>query len=123
MDIIEILSRPWPWWISGPLLGLMVPVLLLAGNKEFGISSTFRHLCAMVSSRPAYFDYDWKKQGGWQLALALGVVAGGWLAATFFDGGRMPGLTVEARRLFQSWGVALDSSGYSLISWRAGLTP
>jgi uncharacterized membrane protein YedE/YeeE len=112
MDIIETLSRPWPWWISGPLLGLMVPVLLLAGNKEFGISSTFRHLCAMVTSKPAYLKYDWKKQGGWQLALALGVVAGGWLAAAFFGGARMPALTVEARQLFQSWGVALDSSGY-----------
>jgi len=112
MDIIDLLSRPWPWWISGPLLGLMVPVLLLAGNKEFGISSTFRHLCAIVASKPAYLRYDWKKQGCWQLALALGVVGGGWLAASSFAGGRLPGLTAEARQLFLSWGLALESSGY-----------
>lgn len=125
MDIIDLLSRPWPWWISGPLLGLMVPVLLLAGNKEFGISSTFRHLCAIVTSKPAYLRYDWKKQGGWQLALALGVVGGGWLAASCFSGGRLPGLTAEARQLFESWGIALGSSGYQpdfLATWSGALS-
>ena len=29
--MIEILRQPWPWWVSGPLLGLTVPVLLLLG--------------------------------------------------------------------------------------------
>jgi len=125
MDIIELLSRPWPWWVSGPLLGLMVPILLLPGNKEFGISSTFRHVCAMMPTKIAYLEYDWKRQGGWQLSLALGVVAGGWLAASVFGGGRMPGLTVEARQLFQSWGLVLDQAGYQpdfLARWPAAFS-
>ena len=125
MNFIEILSHPWPWWISGPLLGLMVPVLLIAGNKEFGISSTFRHLCAIATSKPAYLRYDWKKQGAWQLALAMGVVVGGWLAASFFAGGRLPGLTAEARQLFQSWGIAVGTCGYQpefLAHWPDALS-
>lgn len=125
MDIVDMLSRPWPWWVSGPLLGLMVPILLLVGNREFGISSTFRHLCAMVPSKAAYLNYDWKKQGGWQLALAAGVVLGGWLAAVCFDGVRQPGLTVEARQMFNSWGVVSVDSGYQpefLTRWKEALT-
>lgn len=125
MDIIDILSRPWPWWVSGPLLGLMVPILLLAGNKEFGISSTFRHLCAILPSKSAYLKYDWKKTGGWQLALACGVVLGGWLAVVGLDGGRLPGLTVEARQLFRSWGLVLDPTVYQpdfLARWDAALS-
>ena len=29
----DLLTRPWPWYVGGPLIGLMVPVLLLLGNK------------------------------------------------------------------------------------------
>src|SRR5690606_31436777 len=25
-DMLELLSRPWPWYIAGPLIGLMVPI-------------------------------------------------------------------------------------------------
>ena len=46
MNIGDWLSQPWPWYIAGPLIGLMVPVLLLAGNKSFGVSSSFRYICA-----------------------------------------------------------------------------
>ncbi|NOT50694.1 MAG: YeeE/YedE family protein, partial [Chitinophagaceae bacterium] len=44
MNIIEWLSKPWPWYVAGPLIGLMVPALLLTGNKTFGISSSLRHI-------------------------------------------------------------------------------
>lgn len=42
----HLFPHPLPWYIAGPLIGLMVPALLLLGNKPFGISSNFRHLCA-----------------------------------------------------------------------------
>ncbi|MBA2572536.1 MAG: YeeE/YedE family protein, partial [Gemmatimonadetes bacterium] len=46
--MLELLSRPWPWYVAGPLLGLFAPLLLLLGNKLFGISSNLRHACAAV---------------------------------------------------------------------------
>jgi uncharacterized membrane protein YedE/YeeE len=118
MSRFDFLSGPWPWWVTGPLIGLMVPVLLWAGNKEFGISSTFRHLCALAGSKSDYCRYDWRKQGGWQLILALGVVVGGWLAGHYFGGGRVPALSESAREMFGVWGVA--AAGYQpefLHSW------
>ncbi|HAO98963.1 MAG TPA: YeeE/YedE family protein, partial [Fibrobacteres bacterium] len=42
------LLDPWPWWISGPLIGLTVGLLLLIGARNLGVSSSFRHLCAMA---------------------------------------------------------------------------
>lgn len=44
--MLEFLRQPWPWYIAGPLIGLMVPLLLIIGNKSFGISSSLRHICA-----------------------------------------------------------------------------
>lgn len=78
--LLDALMRPWPWWVAGPLIGLMVPLLLLIGGKRFGVSSTFRHICAAVlPGRVEYFRYDWR-QAGWNLALVGGILLGGVLA-------------------------------------------
>ena len=80
--MLEFLSQPWPWYIAGPLIGLTVPLLLLMGNKSFGISSSFSHICAAVL-RPAipFFRYDWRKEA-WNLWFVAGLVLGGLLAGT-----------------------------------------
>ena len=26
---MEVIMKPWPWYVSGPLIGLLVPLLLL----------------------------------------------------------------------------------------------
>ncbi|MBA2305276.1 MAG: YeeE/YedE family protein [Acidobacteria bacterium] len=78
----EILRQPWPWYVAGPLIGLMVPLLLMLGGKPFGISSNLRHMCAAtVPCGLPFFTYDWKRQGGWNLLFALGIVLGGFVAA------------------------------------------
>ena len=77
----EVLSQPWPWWVCGPLLGLIVPLLLVLSNKEFGISANLRHLCAMIfGRRGSGLDYDWKQAGGWNLIFFLGIAVGGVVA-------------------------------------------
>jgi uncharacterized protein len=85
MNIINWLSQPWPWYISGPLIGLMVPVLLLSGNKTFGISSSLRHICAAcIPSKIPFFQYDWKKEI-WNLFFVTGILLGGIVVALFLQ--------------------------------------
>lgn len=80
--MIEILKQPWPWYISGPLIGLMVPALLILGNRTFGISSSLRHICTIcMPSKIPYFSYDWKKEM-WNLVFVAGVLVGGFIAAS-----------------------------------------
>jgi len=75
------LPHPLPWYVAGPLIGLIVPALLLVGNKAFGVSSNFRHLCAAVAPCGIeFFKHDWKKQGLWNLTMLAGVFAGAALA-------------------------------------------
>jgi len=45
--MLELLSQPWPWYVAGPLIGLVVPLLLWVGG-EFGVSENLRHICAAV---------------------------------------------------------------------------
>ncbi len=85
MDIISWIKQPWPWYIAGPLIGLTVPLLLLLGNKTFGVSSSLRHICAACfPSNISFFRYNWKKEI-WNLVFVIGIVGGAFLAVTFLS--------------------------------------
>lgn len=85
MNFIEYLKEPWPWYIAGPLIGLLVPLLLLFDNKKFGISSTFRDFCAyVVPSGLDYFKYNLKEYR-WRNVFVLGIMLGGAVAAIFLS--------------------------------------
>ena len=78
------MQQPWPWYVAGPLIGLTVPALLILGNKNFGISSSLRHICA--SCLPAnipFFKYNWRKEV-WNLFFVFGIFLGGIITAMFF---------------------------------------
>ncbi len=78
---MEFLTQPWPWWVAGPLIGLVVPALLILGNKHFGISANLRHICAAcLPANIKFFQYDWKKEA-WNLFFAGGILVGAFLAA------------------------------------------
>jgi uncharacterized membrane protein YedE/YeeE len=80
---MDLIKQPWPWYIAGPLIGLIVLSLLLLGNKTFGVSSALRYVCAAcIPGNISFFKYDWKKES-WNLFFALGIVVGGFIA-TFF---------------------------------------
>ncbi|MBL0271781.1 MAG: YeeE/YedE family protein [Chitinophagaceae bacterium] len=79
--MLEWIKQPWPWYVAGPLIGLMVPALLLLGNKTFGISSSLRHVCAScIPAGIPFFKYDWKKEI-WNLFFVAGILVGGIIAA------------------------------------------
>jgi uncharacterized membrane protein YedE/YeeE len=79
----DFILQPWPWYITGALIGLMVPLLLILGNKHFGISSTLRHVCAACfPANINFFKYDWKKEA-WNLFFVTGILLGGFIAANY----------------------------------------
>jgi uncharacterized protein len=82
--MIEIFRQPWPWYVAGPLIGLVVPFVFWYGGKKWGVSQSLQHLCAAtLPRRIEYLRYDWRREGGWSLAMVAGVLVGG------FIGGRI----------------------------------
>jgi hypothetical protein len=56
---MEFLRQPWTWYVAGAIIGLIVPALLIFGNKHFGISSNMRHICAACfPANLPYFKYN-----------------------------------------------------------------
>lgn len=83
--MIEFVSQPWPWYVAGPLIGLIVPLLLLIGGKQLGISSSLQHMCAAIApGKSEFLSYDWRKRGSWSLTMAVGILLGGFIGATLF---------------------------------------
>jgi uncharacterized membrane protein YedE/YeeE len=81
--MLELIKQPWHWSVSGLLIGLTVPLLLILGNKSFGISANLRHICAACfPANIPFFKYDWKKEV-WNLFFAVGIIIGGFVAAHF----------------------------------------
>jgi uncharacterized membrane protein YedE/YeeE len=84
-EIMDWIRQPWPWYVAGPLIGLTVPLLLILGNRTFGISSSLRHVCAAcIPANVSFFKYDWKKES-WNLLFVSGVLLGGVVTALFLD--------------------------------------
>ena len=121
MHFIELLRGPWPWWVAGPLIGLTVPALLLAGNKPFGISSSLRHICAAcLPARIPFFRYEWRKEI-WNLVFVAGILLGGMIAVLLLDGNQdvhlAPGMSETLREEgIQGHSGLLPSD---IFSWRS----
>ena len=120
----ELLMRPWPWYVAGPLIGLFGPALLLLGNQQFGISSNLRHLCAAIA--PAgieYFRYDWKARGMWNLTFLAGILLGSFVAAQWMSSG-VVAIDPEARTALFDLGIR-DFTGLipgDVFAWSQLLT-
>lgn len=121
MGIPAFLTSPWPWYVAGPLIGLTVPLLLLLGNKAFGISSNLRHVCAMAPGRVPFFRYDWRKAGGWNLTFAAGIIVGGFLAGVLLANPEPVQVAASTRTDLAALGIGVDGglAPAELFSWSA----
>lgn len=121
---------PWPWYVAGPLIGLIVPALLLFGGKVFGLSANLRHACAALPvagrAKPGFFRYDWRSAGLWNLVFALGIATGGLLGIRVLSDPAAPlALSPSTVAALADLGIT-DLAGFipaQLLSWSALATP
>ena len=121
---MELLSQPWPWWAGGLIAGLTVPVLLILGNKHFGLSANLRHLCAACfPARIPFFRYDWKKEA-WNLFFAGGILIGAIIASTWLANPEPVRVAPELAAELQGYGITDFSNMIpaQLVSWESLLS-
>lgn len=80
--LVEFISQPWHWAVSGTLLAILMFAMLLSGEK-FGISTSFETICSLsgMGKWIDHFDYNWKTQK-WILFFAVGLILGGYISST-----------------------------------------
>jgi len=110
--IIDYLSRPWPWYVAGPLIGLVIILLQWVDNKPFALSSSYRLIWPSVF--PAvipFLKYNLKKEY-WNLLFAAGIIAGGFLAGNFLSDPAGIEISNETKSYLHSMGVN-DLAGFA----------
>ena len=119
MNIIEIISQPWPWYVSGAMIALIMGILLYYG-KSFGFSSNLRTLCAACGAgkKASFFDFDWKAQK-WNLLFALGALIGGFLSEQFLKSPEPVALSAATVADLAALGIMQDGElvPTSLFNW------
>ena len=110
---MDWIFEPWPWYISGPLIALIMFLLLLVG-KNFGMSSNLRTLCAICGADKAsdFFKFDWKAQR-WNLIVVLGAIIGGFIGSYYLSNETAVAINPDVIENLQSLGF--NSAGESYL--------
>lgn len=110
---MEIIFQPWPWYVGGPLVALLMIILILLG-KSFGVSSNFRTICAALGGGKncSFFNFDWKAQQ-WNLLVLVGAIIGGFIASNYLSNNQIPAISGQTISDLQALGFNSAGKAYS----------
>jgi len=118
--MIEFISQPWPWYVAGPLIALVMFTLLYFG-KSFGISSNLATMCSMAGAGKTveFFRFDWTKRL-WNLVFLIGALIGGFIASNYLT--LYPGVDLAAPTVRALHELGIEDPGAefvpgSIFSW------
>ena len=85
--MLEFISQPWTWWVSGIIIAITMFLLLFFG-QSFGFSSNLRTICAAAGGGKfvKFFDFNWRSQL-WNIVFLVGAILGGFIAKQFLSDG------------------------------------
>lgn len=109
---MDWIYNPWPWYVAGPLIALVMFVLLLVG-KKFGMSSNLRTACAVVGAGKAteFFNFDWRAER-WNLMVVLGAVIGGFIASNYMTNDAVQINPEIAQQLATDYNISSAGTSY-----------
>jgi len=117
--MIELLSQPWPWYISGPLIAIVMILLLFFGGS-FGVSSNLRSICSIAGAgkRISFFNYNWKGEI-WNLIFVLGAVIGGFTSSFFLKNPNPININTNTIIDLKSLGISFDGNilPHEIFNW------
>jgi len=86
-EVTDILSQPWPWYVAGAMIVLVMQLLVFNG-KSFGVSASMRAACSAMGAGKSvsFFNFDWKGSQGWNMLFITGAAIGGFISMQFLSG-------------------------------------
>ena len=109
---MDFIFEPWPWYVGGPMIGLVFLSLLFL-DKSFGMSSNLRTFCAICGAgkTSSFFKFDWKAQR-WNLIVVLGAIIGGWLGANLLSHDNVVAISEATIRQLESINIKTGGKNY-----------
>tara|TARA_B100000963_G_scaffold349013_1_gene357416 strand:- start:266 stop:829 length:564 start_codon:yes stop_codon:yes gene_type:complete len=100
-----LLQGHWPWYITGILFGLIVPLLLIIGNKPFGISKSLKDIASLLPQNKFSQLKHMVKPDFWRLYFISGIIIGGYLAVLFLNGNATVDLSKSTKSDLENIGI------------------
>lgn len=121
-ELIAFISQPWPWYVAGPIISLVMLSLILFG-KKLGLSSNLRTVCAIMGAGKncEFFDFDWKAQT-WNLVFAIGLILGGAISYLFLTPSNEIAISNETIALLNDYGIEDPGASMApseIFSWES----
>lgn len=91
----NLLTEPWPWWLGGISIGLLVPLMYYFANTALGVSTGYGNLARMVFFKTRL---KWLHSGAftnvfnWRFFFIIGIALGAFISARVAG---MPSLSFE----------------------------
>lgn len=105
------MNYPLHWSVSGLIIGLIVPALLLISNRSFGISSVYTEFWALVFPRHLSKGNE---SNSWRLLFILGIFIGAFVVSSYQNIGQPINLAADTVTQLNSWGLAANDGYYPL---------
>ena len=108
-----MLYQPWPWYVAGPLIAIIMALLILMG-KKFGMSSNLETFCSLggAGKFSDYFKVDTKSKR-WNLMVVLGSVLGGFLGAQWLSPN--PAVDISEQTVTKLLDLGFESAGAAYL--------
>ncbi len=108
--MIRFFSQPWPWFVSGPSIAMVMAILIFSG-KTFGFSANLSNMCSMfgLGKHSDYFNFNWKEQR-WNLWFLAGSIIGGYLAVRFLHSPQPISLSVSTITDLKKLNIPFDGN-------------
>ncbi len=109
---MDWIFEPWPWYVAGPLIALIMFLLIFVG-KQFGMSSNLRTFCTMCGADKTadFFNFDWKAQR-WNLVVVVGAMIGGFIGAHYLTNDAAVAINSETIVTLQELGFSSAGNAY-----------
>lgn len=103
--MIDLLSQPWHWAVSGAAIALILFLMTWMG-RSFGVSTAFRNICAMAGAgkKHKFFDVDLKNES-WRMLFVVGAVIGGYIGSTLLASPEAVAISDATITHLSEWGI------------------
>lgn len=110
--MLEFISQPWPWYVAGVGISLVMFLLIYQG-KSFGMSSNLRTMCAIAGAGKIsdFFKFDWRSHK-WNLIVLGGALIGGFIASEFLTSNSEINLNPNTVEALKELGFSSPGSEY-----------
>jgi uncharacterized membrane protein YedE/YeeE len=111
--IFDVFAQPWPWWLTGAMIGLFLPFLYFIANLPLGVSTGYGNFCKMVVPHTKLEALNTKTYNTiftWRVFFIVGIILGAAIAriisgeySLIMDMGRFNDLITDTFQVSAVW--------------------